>query len=67
MRYSKKDLFQQDREALIQIIEELNMKIKKKNSELQNARIKLGAARSRALKMKDTVEFQRQRILELYQ
>jgi hypothetical protein len=67
MRYPKKDLVKLDRETLLQIIDDLQIKIKKKNSELQNARTKLGVARSRVLKMKNTVEFQRQRILELYQ
>jgi hypothetical protein len=66
MRYAKKDLRQQDREALIEIIEELQVKINKRNSELQIARTKLGVARSRVLKMKDTVQFQRKRILELH-
>jgi len=55
-----------DREALIQMVFDLQLKLKKKNEELHRARIKLNGAKSRMGKMKDTLQFQRKRILELY-
>jgi hypothetical protein len=66
MAYGKKDLMLSDREALLQVIAELQLKLKKKNVELNLARTKLRLVRTRMLKMKDTVEFQRKRSIELY-
>ncbi|HEY0740476.1 MAG TPA: hypothetical protein VGD40_03405 [Chryseosolibacter sp.] len=66
MARGTKDLMTSDKETLLQLIEELRGKLKKKNSELHRARLKLSQARSRMMKMKDTVEFQRKRIIELY-
>lgn len=61
-----KDLMLSDKETLIQQIAELQARLKKKNLELHRARTKLAQARSRMMKMKDTVEFQRKRIIELH-
>jgi hypothetical protein len=61
-----KDLMLSDKETLLQLIDELQTKLKKKNFELNRARTKLSQARARMMKMKDTVEFQRKRIIELY-
>lgn len=61
-----KDLMLSDRETLLRLIEELQKKLKKKSLELNRARTKLSQARARMTKMKDTVEFQRKRIIELY-
>ena len=61
-----KNLMLSDKETLLQLIGELRAKLKKKNIELNRARTKLSQARSRMMKMKDTVEFQRKRIIELY-
>jgi hypothetical protein len=66
MAYLKKELKSGDKEMLLQVIEELQLKLKKKNSELHRVRTKLNVARTRMIKMKDTVEFQRKRIIELY-
>lgn len=66
MARGTKDLMLSDKETLLQLIEELQSKLKKKNTELYRARLKLRQARSRMMKMKDTVEFQRKRIIELY-
>ena len=66
MAYGKKDLMLSDKETLLQVIEELQLKLKKKNLVLHRTRLKLNAARNTVLKMKDTVEFQRNRIIELY-
>jgi hypothetical protein len=61
-----KDLMLSDKETLLQFIDELQTKLKKKNFELNRARTKLNQARARMMKMKDTVEFQRKRIIELH-
>jgi hypothetical protein len=66
MANGKKTLMLSDKETLLHVIEELQLKLKKKNTELSRARIKLKAARTRMMKMKHTVEFQRKRIIELY-
>ncbi len=66
MARGTKDLMLSDKETLLQLIEELRGKLKKKKQELNRTRIKLSQARSRMMKMKDTVEFQRKRIIELY-
>jgi hypothetical protein len=66
MAYSKKNLMLSDQETLLLVIEELQLKLKKKNNELNTARTKLSLAKTRVMKMKDTVEFQRKRIIELY-
>lgn len=66
MAYSKKTLMLSDKETLLHIIEQLQLKLKKKNMELTRVKVKLIAARTRVMKMKHTVEFQRQRIIELY-
>jgi hypothetical protein len=66
MARGTKDLMTSDKETLLQLIEELQSKLKKKKMELHRARVKLNQARSRMMKMKDTVEFQRKRIIELH-
>ncbi|HYC86293.1 MAG TPA: hypothetical protein VEB86_13765 [Chryseosolibacter sp.] len=66
MTYSKKRLKMSDRETLIQIVEELQHKLKVRNLELRRARTRLRATKGRMSKMQDTVQFQRQRILQLY-
>jgi len=66
MARGKKELMLSDRETLLLVIEELQAKLKKKNMELHKTRLKLNVAKNRVVKMKDTVEFQRNRIIELY-
>jgi hypothetical protein len=66
MAYGKKSLMLSDKDTLLRVIEELQLKLKKKNIELTRARARLIAARTRVMKMKHTVEFQRRRIIELY-
>lgn len=65
-RGTTKDLMLSDKETLLKVIEELNGKLKKKKMQLHRTRLKLRQAKSRMMKMKDTVEFQRKRIIELY-
>ena len=55
-----------DKETLLQVIEELQLKLKKKNVDLNLTRTKLKLVRTQVMKMKDTVVFQRNRIIELY-
>jgi|GEM_PF-2464676 len=66
MAYSKKELRNIDKDGLLQVIDDLQLKLKKRNTELHRARTRLKVARSKMLKMKDTVAYQRRRILELY-
>jgi hypothetical protein len=62
-----KELIMCEKAQLIGIIEELQQKLKRKNTELHSARVKLRSAKGKLTKMKDTVAYQRKRILELYQ
>jgi hypothetical protein len=55
-----------DREMLLRFVEDLQRKIDKRNKELSEARSKLRLARTRMIKLKDTVKFQRNRIVELH-
>ena len=66
MGYAKKDLMLSDKGTLLQVIEVLQSKLKRKNHELNQMRTKLNLAKTRLNKMKDTDEFQRKRIIELY-
>ena len=54
-------------EELIQLVNELQTTVKKKSELAYQLRIKLGAAKSKINVMKDRVDFQRKRILELHQ
>ena len=63
----KKDLIHFEKAQLIELVEELQTKLKKKSTELHQTRTKLHSAKGKLTKMKDTVEYQRKRILELYQ
>jgi hypothetical protein len=66
MRYKKKDLLLSDKETLVEVINELQVKLRAKNAALKKTQSKLVEARGKVLKMKDTVQFQRRRIVELY-
>jgi hypothetical protein len=63
---TKKIVMTSEKEALIELVFDLQLKLKKKNAELIRLREKLKNSRSRMMKMKDTVQYQRRRILELY-
>lgn len=66
MAYRKKDLLTSDRDTLINIIQELQGKLKQKNIALRTSRTRLNTAKEKMTKMKDTVEYQRQRIIQLH-
>jgi hypothetical protein len=66
MAYVKKMLQESDREVLIEIIFDLEGRLKKKNVELTRARRKLNTAKSTIQRMKGTTEFLRKRVVELY-
>ncbi len=66
MLYTKRELIDRDKDALLEVIEELRSKLKKKNELLVKTRTKLSYTRNKLQRMKDTVVFQRGRILELY-
>ncbi len=61
------DLTKLEKQQLLEFAEELQKKLTKRTKDLFSTRQKLSASRARLRKMKDTVRFQRQRILELYQ
>jgi hypothetical protein len=56
-----------EQNTLIEMVAELESKLKKRNAQLRQARTRLNVAKVRISKMKETVAFQRQRILELHQ
>lgn len=66
MARNTKDLMSSDRDTLLRLVEALQGKLKKMHAALHRARLKLSQARSRMIKMKDTVAFQRKRIIELH-
>lgn len=66
MLYTKRDLMASDKDALLEVIEELRSKLKKKNELLIKTRTKLSNTRHKLQRMKATVAFQRGRILQLY-
>jgi hypothetical protein len=66
MAYPKKMIQVSDKDALVEMVHDLQDRLKKKNAELLRARKKLNAAKSTIVRMKNTVEFQRKRIIELY-
>jgi Skp family chaperone for outer membrane proteins len=66
MLYTKRDLMASDKDALLEVIEELRSKLKKKNELLTKTRTKLSNTRNKLQRMKATVAFQRGRILQLY-
>jgi hypothetical protein len=66
MVYHKKVVMTSDKETLIQMVMDLQLRLKKKSTELHRTRLKLKVAKTKMTKMKDTVAYQRNRILELY-
>ncbi|MFD0999137.1 hypothetical protein ACFQ21_07455 [Ohtaekwangia kribbensis] len=56
-----------DRENLLLMIAVLQEKLKRKNDQLHRTQIKLNTAKGKLTRMKDTVAYQRKRLLELYQ
>ncbi len=61
------DLNKLEKHELLEFAEQLQEKLSKRTKELFSTRQRLSVTRTRLRKMKDTVQFQRQRILELYQ
>jgi hypothetical protein len=66
MSYPAKDIMASDRDELIGMVLHLQEKLEKQGAKLRLARGKLALVKSRMQKMKDTVQHQRQRIIELY-
>ena len=56
-----------DKENLLLVIAVLQEKLKRKNAQLHRTQLKLNAAKGKLVRMKDTVAYQRKRLLELYQ
>jgi hypothetical protein len=60
------DLTAMDKAELIELVGDLQAKLKSKEQKLHQTRLKLNHAKSRIRSMQDTVMHQRTRILELY-
>lgn len=55
-----------EKEDLIALLEEIAHKPEEKNFKLRSAREKLNSMKMRVIKMKEIVNYQRERIIELY-
>ncbi len=55
-----------EKEHLIKLLEDVANRLKKRNFELRTTRDKLRAIRMRYVKAKTTIEYQRERIIQLY-
>ena len=55
-----------EKEHLIKLLEDVANRLKKRNFELRTTRDKLRAIRMRYDKAKTTIEYQRERIIQLY-
>ena len=66
MAYTRKVVLTSDKETLIEIVGNLQLKLKNKNAKLFHTRTKLKSTKNKMMKLKNTVDFQRKRILELY-
>lgn len=55
-----------DKENLLCVIAVLQAKLKRKNDQLHRTQLKLNTTRGKLVRMKDTVAYQRKRLLELY-
>jgi hypothetical protein len=63
---TRKDLSGCDKPELIEMVKQLQVKLKSKKEELQKVRAKLNVTRTKLVGLKDTVIYQRKRIVELY-
>jgi hypothetical protein len=66
MSYPKKVVQLSDKDSLVEMVLDLQTRLKDKNAELLRVRAKLSSTKGRVMKLKDTVEYQRRRIIELY-
>jgi hypothetical protein len=66
-KIKQEDLNNYTKEELLRLVDDLQTTLKKKSELVYQLRIKLGAAKSKINVMKGRVDFQRKRILELYQ
>ena len=55
-----------DKEELINLVEKLSSRAEEKAAELRVSKEKLNSARRRMIKMKDILQYQRKRIIELH-
>jgi hypothetical protein len=63
----RKALTETQIENLIELVDELQQKIKRKNEQLTLARHRLGNAKRSIKRLQQIIAFQRERILELHQ
>jgi hypothetical protein len=64
---NKKPLSETQIENLIELVKELQQKVKKKNEHLTLARYRLGNAKRSIKRLQEIIAYQRERILELHQ
>lgn len=64
---NKKPLSDTQIENLIELVNELQQKVKKKNEQLTLARHRLGNAKRSIKRLQEIIAYQRERILELHQ
>jgi hypothetical protein len=63
---ARKNIEELDKNQLLEQLHELKKKLDKKKNELARTKTKLFSAQDKIEKMKVTVQFQRNRILQLY-
>ena len=61
------NLSELDKEHQLQVVAILQEKLKRRNEQLYRTRLRLSLVKSKLAKMKETVSYQRRRLLELYQ
>jgi hypothetical protein len=64
---NRKPLTEAQIENLIELVNELQQKVKKKNEHLTLARYRLGNAKRSIKRLQEIIAYQRERILELHQ
>lgn len=62
----KMQLDEVEQEELIEMVNDLQRKLKKKTSDLSETRVRLQRAKTTIQRLKETVNYQRERILTLY-
>jgi hypothetical protein len=59
-------LEEKEKEELVELVKELQLKLKRKHLRLSNAETRLGKAKDSIVRLQGIVTYQRERILEFY-
>jgi DNA repair exonuclease SbcCD ATPase subunit len=62
----KMQLDEVEQEELIEMVNDLQRRLKKKTSDLSDTRVRLQRAKTTIQRLKETINYQRERILTLY-